>query len=202
MGGGDGGGAAVTAGSGTSVTPSLTTAPTAPLSPTVLPTGPKGNVAPQGSCDPSDVLVTPVVKEAHVAQPVRIVLEVTSIESPACTFEVSPASVIVRLLTPRRSEPLWTTQDCTAAVPERTVVARPGKPGRVQVFWNGRTSDDRCSDLTDWVFPGDYTAQAIAVGSSRATSSEFVLGMAVRPTVTRTPTPTASPSTSASPTSR
>ena len=201
MGGGDGGRTAVTAGSGTTGTlgtPGLGTAPTAPLTPTAVPTGPRGNAVPQGECDPSDLLVTPVVRQAHVAQPVRIVLQVTSIASPACTFAVSPESVIVRLLTPRRSEPLWTTQDCTAAVPERTVVARPDKPGRVQVFWNGRTSDDRCSDLTDWVFPGDYTAQAIAVGSSRATSSEFVLGMAVRPTVTRTPTPTASPSASSS----
>ncbi len=64
----------------------------------------------------------------------------------------------------------------------------------MKVLWNGRASDDQCSNLTDWVFPGDYTAQAIAVGSTRATSSEFVLGLPVRPTVTRTPTPTATPS--------
>ena len=71
------------------------------------------------------------------------------------------------------------------------------RPGEVEVLWNGRASDDECSNLTDWVFPGTYTAEAIAVGSTRATSSEFVLGPAVRPTVTRTPTPTASPSRSA-----
>ncbi len=146
---------------------------------------------PEGPCDPSDVLVTPTVTRAHVAQPVRIVLEVTSLQSPACSFEVSPASVIVRLLSPERSEPLWTTQDCTRVVPTRTVVARQTRPGRVPVLWNGRASDDSCSDLTDWVLPGPYTAEAIAVGSTRATASQFVLGPAVRPTVTRTPTPTA-----------
>jgi hypothetical protein len=194
MGGGDGPGQATQAGSGTSQTPTAASSPTGSLSPTAYRTGRKGLVQPNGPCDPSDVLVTPVVAQAHVAQPVRIVLEVTSIQSEACTFAVSPESVIVRLLAPQRSEPLWTSQQCTSVVPERTVVARPTRPGRVAVFWDGRTSDEECSNLTDWVFPGDYTAQAIAVGSSRATSSEFVLGMAIRPTVTKTPTPTASPS--------
>ena len=199
MGGGTDPGAAQQAGSGTSTTPTSAVSPTDATSPTAYLTGPKGLVRPNGPCDPSDVLVTPVVTEAHVAQPVRLVLEVTSISSEACTFDVSPESVIVRLLAPRRSEPLWTTQDCTTAVPERTVVARPTRPGRVELFWDGRTSDDQCSNLTDWVFPGVYTAQAIAVGSTRATSSEFVLGPAVRPTVTRTPTPSPSKGPSTSP---
>lgn len=167
---------------------------TTPVSPTPVRPGRKGRLPqPEGPCDPSDVLVTPVVKGAHVAQPVRIVLEVTSLQSPACTFQVSPRAVILRLLSPKRSEPLWTSQQCTAVVPEQTVVARQTKAGTVAVFWNGRTSDSDCSNLTDWVFPGTYTAQAIAVGSTRATSSEFVLGLALRPTVTVTPTPTPSP---------
>jgi hypothetical protein len=160
--------------------------------------GRKGKLAqPEGPCDPSDVLVTPSIVDAHVAEPVRIVLEVTSLQSPACSFRVAPDTVVLRLLTPKRSEPLWTSQDCRRAVPEQTVVARQTKPGEVEVLWNGRASDDECSNLTDWVFPGTYTAEAIAVGSTRATSSEFVLGPAVRPTVTRTPTPTPSPSRSA-----
>lgn len=153
----------------------------------------KGLAVPEGPCDPADVVVTPTVPSAHVAQPVRIVLEVTPTTSPACTFEVSPESVIVRLMQEERSDPLWSTQQCPATVPERTVVARPDRPGRVGVLWNGRTSDDECSNLTRWVFPGTYRAEAIAVGSSTAGTSDFVLGLPIRPTVTRTPTPTAKP---------
>jgi hypothetical protein len=200
-GGGSDGGTAEIVRSDTSETETAVTSPTVPVTPSATPPGRKGKhrlVQPSGPCDPSDVLVTPVVTEAHVAEPVRIVLAVTSLQSPACTFDIDSDAVIVRLLSPKRSEPLWTSQDCGDAVPDRTVVARPSKPGRVKVLWNGRTSDDDCSNLTEWVFPGTYTAEAIAVGSSRATSSEFVLGLPVRPTVTRTPKP--SPSSSGSPT--
>jgi hypothetical protein len=201
LGGGGGGAAVTTAGGSTSETggPTVSTPPSVPISisppfatePTVGPNGKVRLARPDGPCDPSDVLVTPRVTDAHVAAPVRIVLLVTTLQSPACTFQVSPQSVVVRLLDPQRSDPLWSTQQCTKVVPEQTVVARPTKPGRVAVMWNGRTSDETCSDLTDWVYPGTYTAQAIAVGSTRATGSEFVLGPGVRPTVTRTPTPTA-----------
>ena len=199
-GGGSEDGRATVVGSDTS--PGATTPSTAPgssLPTVVVRPGKKGRLPqPTGECDPSDVLVTPFVREAHVAQPVRLVLRVTSLQSPACTFQVSPGSVILRFLAPERSEPLWTSQDCRAAIPTISVVARQTRPGRVGVLWNGRASDDECSNLTDWVFPGTYTAQAIAVGSTRETSSEFVLGPAVRPTVTRTPTPTTSPTGSSS----
>ena len=198
-GGSEGGGTATIVRGESTAEPTTVTTPTAPSSPTATLPVRKGRLPqPEGSCDPSDVLVTPTVEEAHVAQPVRIVLEVTTLLSPACTFEVSPETVVVRLLALKRSEPLWSSQQCTTAVPDKTVVARQTKPGRVALLWEGRTSDRECSDVTDWVFPGTYVAQAIAVGSTRATSSEFVLGPAVRPTVTRTPTPTASPSWSPS----
>jgi hypothetical protein len=180
--------------------PTPTVTESTALSPTVVRPGKKGRLPqPDGPCEPSDLLVTPVVRNAHVAQPVRIVLEVTSLQSPACTFQVSSRAVILRLLSEKRSEPLWSSQQCRAVVPEQTVVARQTKPGKVAVFWNGRTSDSGCTEFTDWVFPGTYTAQAIAVGSTRATSSEFVLGLALRPTVTMTPTPTETPTETQSP---
>ena len=200
-GGGDGGNDTAQVVRGEPTTSLSSSLPTTPSLLPVVPgkKGKKGLPQPEGACDPSDVLVTPSITDAHVAQPVRIVLEVTSLQSPACTFRVAPDTVVLRLLNPKRSEPLWTSQDCRRYVPEKTVIARQTKPGRVQVLWNGRTSDQDCSDLTDWVFPGTYTAEAIAVGSSRATSQEFLLGLPVRPTVTRTPTPTATPTESESP---
>ena len=103
-GGGDGGNdtAQVVRGEPTTaLSSSLTTSPTFT---TVVRPGKKGRLPqPEGACDPSDVLVTPSITDAHVAQPVRIVLEVTSLQSPACTFRVAPDTVVLRLLNPDRA---------------------------------------------------------------------------------------------------
>ena len=165
---------------------------------------------PEGTCDPGDVVVTPVIQAANVGSPVQVILEVTTVESPACTFEVSGESVAVNISVPTGAgELLWTTQDCPAALAETTVVARQEVPGRAVAEWDGRRSDDRCSVLTEWVLPGTYLVEAVALGGTETGEQEFEIQGAVRETVTRsvTPTPTSSPtsrprssSTSASPT--
>lgn len=149
---------------------------------------------PQGDCDPSDLVVTPVIEAANVGRPVQVILELTTVESPACTFEVSGESVAVNIstLTDAR-ELLWTTQDCPAALAETTVVARQDVPGRAVTEWNGRRSDERCSVLTEWVLPGDYLVEAVTVGGTETGEQEFEIEGAVRETVTRSVTPTPSP---------
>jgi hypothetical protein len=148
---------------------------------------------PDGPCDPADVVVTPVIERAHVGRPTQIILEVTTEEPPACTFEVTSASVAVNVSTRSGArELLWTTQDCPAALPETTVVARQVVPGRAVTEWDGRRSDERCSDLALWVVPGDYLVEAVALGGTETGEQEFELGGPIRPTVTRTVTPTPS----------
>lgn len=159
---------------------------------------------PQGSCDPADVTVTPIIEAAHVARPVQIILELTTTESPACTFDVSGASVAVNVsMATGARELLWTTQDCPAALPEATVVARREVPGRAVAEWDGRRSDDRCSLLGEWVLPGDYLVEAVALGGTETGSQDFTMKSAVQETVTRTvtPTPSSVPSSPPSPTS-
>ena len=151
---------------------------------------------PEGPCDPADVLVTPVIEAAHIGRPVQIILELTTTKSPACTFEVSGESVAVNvsMLTGAR-ELLWTTQDCPAALPETTVVARRTVPGRAVAEWSGHRSDERCSALAPWVLPGDYLVEAVALGGTETAEQEFELESALRPTITRsvTPTPSSTP---------
>lgn len=157
--------------------------------------------APEGICDPADVLVTPVVEAAHIGRPVQIILELTTTKSPACTFEVSGESVALNVsMTSGARELLWTTQDCPAALPETTVVARRTVPGRAVAEWSGHRSDESCSELAPWVLPGDYLAEAVALGGTETGEQEFELESGVASTVTRsvTPTPSSTPTSSGS----
>ncbi len=157
---------------------------------------------PQGACDPADVAVTPIVERANIGKPTRIILELTSAESPACTFEVSAESVAVNISTASAArELLWTTQDCPEALPETNVVARQDVPGRTVVVWDGRRSDGRCTGIPAFVLPGKYLVETVALGGTVPESTEFTMGGAVRPTLTRTVTPTPTPSSQTSPTS-
>lgn len=154
---------------------------------------------PDGPCDPADVLVTPVVEAAHVGRPVQVILELTTTRSRACEFEVSAESVAVNIsMRTGARELLWTTQDCPAALPETTVVARQSVPGRAVAEWDGKRSEERCSALAAWVLPGDYLVEAVALGGTETGEQEFEMGGPVRPTVTRTATPTATPSSASS----
>jgi hypothetical protein len=147
---------------------------------------------PNGPCLDSDVVVTPLVRTQPAGQRVRVVLQVGTLESAACYWEVSPDSVFVTIASDDLGM-LWTTQHCPAAVPTAEVVARKEKPARVAFFWEGRESDEECSGAAPWVTSGDYVAEAAARGSTEVQEAVFVLGPAATPTITMTPTPTAKP---------
>ena len=146
---------------------------------------------PQGPCDDSDVLVTPTIKDAHAGSPVKIVLELTTVEADACFWEVDPDSVFVNV--DGEDGTIWSTQHCSDAVPTETLVPRKEKAAKVALWWNGKESDEECSPWTEWVLAGAYTAVAAARGSVTPVATGFVLGGAVAPTITETPTPTPTP---------
>jgi hypothetical protein len=156
---------------------------------------------PDGPCLDSDVVVTPLIRTQPAGQRVRIVLQVGTLESAACYWEVSPDSVFVNIASDDLGM-LWTTQHCTGAVPTAEVVARKEKPARVAFFWDGRESDEECTGTSPWVTSGSYLAEAAARGSTELKEAVFVLGPAATPTITVTPTPTATPSPTATPTER
>ncbi len=128
---------------------------------------------PDGPCADSNVRVTPVVEDAHLNEPVEIVLELRTAESEACTWEVNPESVFVTISSPERQ--LWSSQHCGAVIPTEVVVPRRTKPDRVTVLWNGKESDLGCSPATEWVLTGTYTVTAIARGSVVPDEADFVL---------------------------
>ena len=142
---------------------------------------------PTGPCEASDVVVThAIVGAAHAGSPVTIRLDVTTVETPACTYRVSPRTVAVKLVS--GSDRIWSSQDCPAAVPEVDVIARKEVPGVAEMQWRGQRSDSGCTRTTPWALAGWYHAQAAALGAE-PTSVQFELLPAVAATITPTPEP-------------
>jgi hypothetical protein len=143
---------------------------------------------PTGPCPDNDVRVVPVVKDAYAGSDVRLGMELTTFDSPACTWEVSSDSLALKLTS--GSDRIWTSQECPATVPTESVVLRKTQAVVVDVVWNGRRSDPDCSRTTAWAEPGYYHVTAAAMGSEPE-DKQFELSPPAP--VTITPSPTAEP---------
>ena len=99
---------------------------------------------PSGACVASDIVATPKVKgAAYAGSRVTFRLKLTTLESPACTWRVSPSSLAVKLVS--GSDRIWSSQDCPASIPSTDVVVRKEHPAKVDVSWRGQRSDSTCS---------------------------------------------------------
>ncbi len=119
--------------------------------------------APEGVCAESDVTVTPRVTDAVAGRDVTIALSLQTVESPACTWHISPDRVTVKISD--GGEEVWTTRQCGDVVPDQQVVVRNEVATVVELTWReARESDDGCPKQTDWAGAGDYTIVAAALG--------------------------------------
>ena len=120
-------------------------------------------LAPSGECRDDEVSVLPSVPRAWAGAPIVIRLQLQGTQ-PACTFEVSPESLVVKIVSGQ--DRIWSSQDCPKAIPTKEVVVRSGQPVEVPVIWSGRRSDEECTGLPDWALPGFYHVYAAALGST------------------------------------
>jgi len=146
---------------------------------------------PTGSCQRSDVLVTPHVDEAVVGEPVSITLDVSTVSEPACYWRLTPHTAQVRIS--RGGSTVWSTVDCGMAVPRQQVVARQDDPASVTLAWAGHRSGSVCSSHDPWAGPGRYWISAAALGAEPATSSFVMLKTPPAPSSTASPSTTATP---------
>ncbi|GAA4684367.1 hypothetical protein [Nocardioides nanhaiensis] len=151
---------------------------------------------PEGACEPVDVAVTPVVEEAVAGRDVTVVLELRSIESAACTYEISPAHVAVTITS--GADPIWSSRDCPRVLPTQSAVLRPEEPVRVGVVWNARRSNLGCPGRSSYALDGFYHVQAAALGGEPQ-DVQFELELPRPDVVTPTPTPTQKPQPSGKP---
>ena len=151
---------------------------------------------PSGECRDDDVSVRPTVPHAWAGGSIVIQLELSGTE-PACTFEVAPESLVVKIAS--GEDRIWSSQDCPQTIRKTQVVVRSAQTVEVPVTWNGRRSDDQCTPGLDWALPGFYHVFAAALGSA-PTDVQFEVTQAPTRTVTKTAKP--KPSASTSPTAR
>jgi hypothetical protein len=142
---------------------------------------------PTGPCANSDVHVVPHVPgTAAAGSPVTFVLDLTTLVSAACTWDVSSASLVVKLIS--GSDRIWSTQDCTGAIGKQSVVVRKDHTTRIRLTWPGQRSDGSCSRTTPWAMPGYYHVQAAAFGAE-PTDVQFELHAPTPATITPKPHP-------------
>lgn len=153
--------------------------------------------APDGECAPSEVGIAPLVRRAFAGGKVKVALRLTGTRA-ACTFEVSPQSVVLRISS--GSDAIWSSQHCPKVIPTRDVVVRSAAPTTVTVTWSGqRSNEDGCKVSNPWAKPGFYHAHAAAIGSE-PTDVQFELQTPPRPVITKTITPKPKPKPKKSPT--
>lgn len=142
---------------------------------------------PTGPCVDDDVRVAPSVDgKPYAGGNVAITLNLTTLSSPACNWEVSSSSVVLKLTS--GTDRIWSTQDCPTAIARRPVVVRKDHVTKVPVVWSGQRSDDECSKTAGWAEPGYYHAAAAALGAE-PTEHQFELLAPLRPTITKTAKP-------------
>lgn len=116
---------------------------------------------PEGPCVDRDVAVTPTAKKTVGGSPVTFTLELRTVQSVACTWEVSPRTVTVKVTS--GDDGIWYSQQCPRSVPTEEVVLRNDVTTEVEVTWSGRRSDEECDPRTDWALPGWYHVEAAAL---------------------------------------
>lgn len=142
---------------------------------------------PTGPCRNDEVVVTPKIKDvAYAGSVVHLRLKVTTTGNPACTWTVSPETLVVKITS--GDDRIWSSQDCSDAIPQTDVVARKDVPAKVDMGWRARRSDAGCTPQRDWAKPGFYHVTTAAFGAE-PTSVQFELQPPVAPTKTVTPKP-------------
>jgi hypothetical protein len=117
---------------------------------------------PEGVCADRDIAVTPTVRNPVGGAPIRFVLELRTIATPACTWQVSPTTLTMRITSGQ--DQIWSSQDCPRAIPKRDLVVRDNATTTVPVVWSARRSGPECSPaMNDWALPGWYHVDAAAL---------------------------------------
>ncbi|MGI8523572.1 MAG: hypothetical protein ACR2K3_09745 [Nocardioides sp.] len=177
---------AVQAGSDTSTSPASTGQPTKTRHPHHAKTSAGPTLAaPTGPCSDSDVNVMPSVPKPIAGGDIKIALDLSSRESPACTWEVSPRTLTLKVTS--GADEIWTTRECPNAVPTRSVTVRQTVVRRIHLVWNAKRSDSTCSALTQWAVPGYYHIRVAALGGEPQ-DVQFQLDAPTAAEVTRTVT--------------
>ncbi len=188
----------------TAPTTELTTGPTTGLSAQTHSPGKHGTkqtpsvdptpvAMPSGPCAPDDIAITPSVPQPIAGRDIRLVLDLSTVTTPACSWTMSSRTLALKITSPAPgtasgNDLIWTSVECGKAIPRQDLVLRQGAPERVAVIWNARRSEPGCPRLTQWALPGTYHLHVAAL-AGQPQDLPFVLDAPTPAEVTQTATP-------------
>jgi hypothetical protein len=116
---------------------------------------------PSGACAASDVAITPSVPDPVAGGDISLVLDISSLNTPACTWTMSGKTLALKITS--GNDLIWTTTECARAIPQQDMVLRQAQPTRVKLTWDARRSEPGCPVQTAWALPGTYHLHVAAL---------------------------------------
>jgi hypothetical protein len=141
---------------------------------------------PSGPCEASDVAITPSVPKPVAGSDISLVLDISSLTTPACTWTLSGRTMALKITS--GNDLIWTTSECPRAIPTQDLVVRQADPTRVKLTWDARRSEPGCPVRTEWALPGTYHLHVAAL-AGRPQDVTFLLTAPTPAEVTKTAHP-------------
>jgi len=141
---------------------------------------------PSGPCRADDIAMTPSVPKPIAGSDISIVLDISTITTPACTWTLSSRTLAMKITS--GNDLIWTTVECSRTIPTQDLVLRLGDPVRVRLTWDARRSEPGCPVATKWALPGTYHLHVAALAGQPADVA-FLLSAPSPADVTRTAHP-------------
>ncbi len=148
-----------------------------PVTPAAMPSGP---------CAASDVAITPSVPKPIAGSDIKLVLDISSLETPACTWTLSGKTMALKITSGR--DLIWTTGECPKAIASEDLTLRQAEPTRVKLTWDARRSEPGCPVRTEWALPGTYHLDVAAL-AGQPQDVTFVLSAPSPAEITKTAHP-------------
>ena len=141
---------------------------------------------PSGPCAPDDIAIAPSVPQPIAGHDITLVLDVSTLTSPACTWTLSRRTLALKITS--GPDLIWTSVECGRAIPTQDLVLRSVAPSRVKLTWSARRSEPGCPRLTEWALPGTYHLHVAAL-AGQPQDLTFLLSAPSPAEVTRTAHP-------------
>ena len=141
---------------------------------------------PSGPCEASDVAITPSVPKPVAGSDINLVLDLSSVSTPACTWTLSGRTMALKITS--GNDLIWTSSECPREIQSQDLVLRQSEPTRVKLAWDARRSEPGCPKETEWALPGTYHLHVAALAGQPQDVS-FLLTTPSPDEVTKTATP-------------
>jgi hypothetical protein len=148
-----------------------------PVTPVAMPSGP---------CAASDIAITPSVPKPIAGGDITLVLDISSLNTPACTWKLSGKTMALKITS--GNDLIWTSSECPRVIPEQDLTVRQIEPTRVKLTWDARRSEPGCPVRTEWALPGTYHLHVAAL-AGQPQDATFLLTAPSPPEVTKTAKP-------------